>query len=213
MSLRLIYGRAGSGKTRFCLEEIKSRINQNFGNQLVFLVPEQFSFQAERDIISILEAGGIIKTEVLSFRRMAFRIFNQLGGITYPHIHPAGKSMLIYRILDRMGDRFKIFSKAYEREGFVNTVTTLITEFKRYNVTPEHLKEASEQLGTDHPLAEKLFELHIIYEEFEKALSLRYRDSDDDLTLAARKLEASSLYSGSEIWTMDLPASHRRSIC
>ena len=61
MSLRLIYGRAGSGKTRFCLEEIKSRINQNFGNQLVFLVPEQFSFQAERDIISILEAGGIIK--------------------------------------------------------------------------------------------------------------------------------------------------------
>jgi ATP-dependent helicase/nuclease subunit B len=200
MSLRLIYGRAGSGKTRFCLEEIKNRINQNSGNQLVFLVPEQFSFQAERDLISILEAGGIIKTEVLSFRRMAFRIFNQLGGITYPHIHPAGKCMLIYRILDRMGDRFKVFSKAYEREGFVNTVTTLITEFKRYNVTPEHLKEASEQLGTDHPLTEKLFELHLIYEEFEKALSLRYRDSDDDLTLAARKLEASSLYSGSEIW-------------
>jgi len=200
MSLRLIYGRAGSGKTRFCLEEIKARINEDAGNQLVYLVPEQFSFQAERDLISILEAGGIIKTEVLSFRRLAFRIFNQLGGITYPHIHPAGKCMLIYRILDRMGDSFKIFSKASEREGFVNTVSTLITEFKRYNVTPEHLKKASEQLGTDHPLAGKLSELHLIYEEFEKALSHRYRDSDDDLTLAARKLEDSSLYSGAEIW-------------
>ena len=92
MSLRLIYGRAGSGKTRFCLEEVKARINEDTGNQLVYLVPEQFSFQAERDLISILETGGIIKTEVLSFRRLAFRIFNQLGGITYPHIHPAGNA-------------------------------------------------------------------------------------------------------------------------
>jgi len=200
MSLRLIIGRAGSGKTRFCLEDIKARINEGAENQLVYLVPEQFSFQAERDLVSILETGGIIRTEVLSFRRLAFRVFNRLGGITYPHIHPAGKCMLIYRILDRMKDNFRIFSKAYEREGFVNTVSTLITEFKRYNVNPEHLAKACEQLGTDHPLTGKLTELRLVYEEFEKELSLRYRDADDDLTLAARKLEGSSLYSGAEIW-------------
>lgn len=200
MSLRLICGRAGSGKTRFCLEEIKAGIQKNTGNQLVYLVPEQFSFQAERDLTAILETGGILKTEVLSFRRMAFRIFNQLGGITYPHIHPAGKCMLIYRILDKMRDSFNIFSRAFDREGFVNTVSTLITEFKRYNVTPDHLKKAGEELGEDHPLTGKLAELHLIYEEFEKALSRQYRDSDDDLTLAARKLETSSLYSGAEIW-------------
>lgn len=200
MSLRLIYGRAGSGKTRFCLEEIKTRIQENTGRPLVYLVPEQFSFQAERDLIAILETGGILKTEVLSFRRMAYRIFNQLGGITYPHIHPAGKCMLIYRILDKMRDSFKIFAKAYEREGFVNTVSSLITEFKRYNVTPDHLKQAGEELGSGHPLTEKLSELHLIYEEFEKALAQRYRDSDDDLTLAARKLETSNFYSGAEIW-------------
>jgi len=200
MSLRLIYGRAGNGKTRFCLEDIKSRIQEGAENQLVYLVPEQFSFQAERDLVSILGTGGILKAEVLSFRRLAFRVFNQLGGITYPHIHPAGKCMLIYRILDKMRDNFRIFARAYEREGFANTVSALITEFKRYNVTPEHLKKAGEELGEGHPLTEKLLELQLIYEAFEEALSQRYRDADDDLTLAARKLEASPLFDGAEIW-------------
>lgn len=200
MSLRIIYGRAGSGKTRFCLEDIKKRISENCKSRLVYIVPEQFSFQAERDLTSILETGGILKTDVLSFRRLAFRVFNQLGGITYPHIHPAGKCMLIYHILDRMKDSFKIFAGTHEREGFVNTVSTLITEFKRYNVTPAHLEKAAEELGPEHPLYQKLSELRLIYEEFEKAISLRYRDADDDLTIAAKKLETSDMYSGSEIW-------------
>lgn len=200
MSLRIIYGRAGSGKTRFCLEEIKSRIDEECASRLVYIVPEQFSFQAERDLASILDAGGILKTEVLSFRRLAFRIFNQLGGITYPHIHPAGKCMLIYRILDRMKDSFRIFSRACEREGFVGTLSSLITEFKRYNVTPEHLEKACRELDADHPLSRKLSEIRLVFEEFEKALYQRYRDADDDLTLAARKLEASDLYTGAEIW-------------
>jgi len=57
MSLRFIYGRAGSGKTRFCLEEIKSRITSKATHPLVLLVPEQFTFQAERDLISVLGTG------------------------------------------------------------------------------------------------------------------------------------------------------------
>ena len=200
MSLKFIYGRAGSGKTHFCLEEIKSRIRENTSKPLVLLVPEQFTFQAERDLISVLETGGIMKTEVLSFRRLAFRVFNEAGGITYPHIHSAGKCMIIYRILDKMRDGFKVFSKSFGREGFVGTISSLITEFKRYNVTPDHLKKAGEELGEGHPLSGKLFELHLIYEAFEKTLAERYRDSDDDLTLAAKKLEAIALYDGAEIW-------------
>jgi ATP-dependent helicase/nuclease subunit B len=148
----------------------------------------------------VLDAGGILKTEVLSFQRMAFRIFNEAGGITYPHIHPAGKSMIIYRILDKLRGSFKVFSRSSEREGFVQTVASLITEFKRYSVTSEHLVKASQELGEDKPLGQKLLELNLIYTEFEKTLAQRYRDSDDDLTLATQKLSESSLYRDAEIW-------------
>ncbi|MGI6124986.1 MAG: hypothetical protein ACOYIG_12540, partial [Acetivibrionales bacterium] len=52
MSLRIIYGRAGSGKTHFILDEIKSRIEEKSAKSLVYLVPEQFSFQAEKNLVS-----------------------------------------------------------------------------------------------------------------------------------------------------------------
>ena len=200
MSLRIVYGRAGSGKTHFILNEVKSRIEENSGKTLVFLVPEQFSFQAEKNLISATKAGGILKTEVLSFQRMAYRVFNETGGITYPHIHPAGKSMIIYQILNKMSDKFKVFSGTCEREGFVNTISTLITELKRYNVTPQQLKDAIDALPEDNSLREKLTEINLVYSEFGEIISQTYRDSDDDLTLAAKKIAASSLYNGAEIW-------------
>ena len=199
MSLRLIVGRAGSGKTQYCLNEIKARVS-GATHPLVLLVPEQFTFQAERDLITVLETGGILKTEVLSFRRMAFRIFNDVGGITYPHIHSAGKSMIIYRILDKMRDSFSVFSKSADRQGFVNTIAALITEFKRYNITPEALEMAGKGFGEDSLLKDKLLELKAIYAAFEKTIAERYRDSDDDLTLASEKLSSSTLYDGAEIW-------------
>ncbi|MEN3003946.1 helicase-exonuclease AddAB subunit AddB [Dehalobacterium formicoaceticum] len=200
MSLRFIYGRAGSGKTRYCLEEIKARIEEEASHPLILLVPEQFSFQAEKDLITMLGRGGSIETQVLSFQRMAFRIFNQLGGITYPHIHTAGKCMLLYRILDKMKGEFIYFAKSAERPGFVNTLSTLISEFKRYQVTPRMLKEFGEDLGEDQPLKEKLQELHGVYAAFEETIAERYRDTDDDLTMAGEKLQVADLYDGSEIW-------------
>ena len=200
MSLRIVYGRAGSGKTHFILNEIKSRIEENSERTLVLLVPEQFSFQAEKNLVSVTKTGGILKTEVLSFQRMAYRVFNETGGITYPHIHPAGKSMIIYRILNKMKDRFKVFAGTSEREGFVNTISTLITELKRYNVTPNKLQDAIDALDEDNLLRQKLTEINLVYSEFESLIEKRYRDSDDDLTLAAKKIAASNLYDGAEIW-------------
>jgi len=200
MSVRFIYGRAGSGKTRLCLNEIKARIVSGSIKPIVLLVPEQFTFQSERNLINVLETGGILKTEVLSFRRLAYRVFNEVGGITYLHIHSAGKCMIIYRIMDKMRDSFKMFSKSADRQGFVNTISALITEFKTYNITPEALENASKKLDEDNPLKEKLNELNTIYEAFEKTLAERYRDSDDNLAMAVGKLGSTSLYDGAEIW-------------
>lgn len=200
MSIRFIYGRSGSGKSRFCLNEIKTKITDQIKHQLVLLVPEQFTFQAERDLITVLKTGGILKVEVLSFQRMAFRVFNDVGGLTYPHIHSAGKCMILYRILDQMKDTFKVFSKSADRQGFVVKLSTLITECKRCNITPEMLGVAGQGLQEGHPLKEKLLELYAIYKEFERVVTERYRDSDDDLTQLADKLLSTSLYQNAEIW-------------
>ena len=47
MSLRLIYGRAGTGKTEFCLKEIKDKLSNNLVQKIYIIVPEQFSYATE----------------------------------------------------------------------------------------------------------------------------------------------------------------------
>ncbi|AEY66286.1 helicase-exonuclease AddAB subunit AddB [Clostridium sp. BNL1100] len=200
MSLQFIYGRAGSGKSFHCLNSIKTKQNKDINKKLVLLVPEQYTLQAERDLIKVLGTGGILNTEVLSFRRMAYRVMNEVGGITYPHIHPAGKSMIIYRILERLKEQFTIFHKSANCKGFVNTLSTLITELKRYNVRAESFDEVLEELTDDNYLLHKLKEIKLIYSEFDNMLESRYRDTDDELTLLASKLESTEMYNQSEIW-------------
>lgn len=200
MSLRFIYGRAGSGKTRFCLEELKSNIEGGAAHPLVFLVPEQFTHQAERDLIALLGRKGVLGTHVLSFRRMAFTIFNEVGGITYPHLHPAGKCMILYRILEKLKEDFAVFSKSTDCKGFVNILSDLITELKRHRICRENLSKAAAGLGEENPLKEKLEELVSVYGAYEEMIATRFRDGDDDLTLAAEKLDFTSLFDGAEIW-------------
>lgn len=200
MSLRFIYGRAGSGKSRYCLNEIKTRIGQNASNPLVLLVPEQYSFQAEKNLIKALGTGGIIKTEVLSFRRMAHRVFNEVGGITYPHVNSASKCMIIYKILERKADSFNVFSKVSNLQGFVNTISEMITEFKKYNITPGDLEKAYQSVKDNDLLKGKLLELNLIYSDFENMIHEKYRDADDDLTMLSYKLDKTKQFDGAEVW-------------
>jgi len=199
MSLRLVYGRAGSGKTRFCLESIKDSIN-NSRSKIVLIVPEQFSLQAEKNLIRAAGKGGMMQAEVLSFRRMAYRVFNEVGGIARRHINNAGKSMILFRIMDRLKDELCVFSSAARQKGFANTMSKMIAEFKRYDLSPEILKETSAGLDETSGLRHKLQDLSLIYTEFEAAIHHKYMDSDDDLTELCKKLDKSEQFNNTEIW-------------
>lgn len=73
MGLRLIYGRAGSGKSEFCFKEIKDKIRGE--NKIYMITPEQFSYVQERKLLDMLNENAVINAEILTFARMAYRIF------------------------------------------------------------------------------------------------------------------------------------------
>lgn len=77
MGLRLIYGRAGTGKTTYCFNKIKENINKN--NKIYIITPEQFSFTAEQKLLETLNTDSVINAEVINFNRMADRIFTEVG--------------------------------------------------------------------------------------------------------------------------------------
>ena len=75
--LRIIYGRAGSGKTNYCFQEIKKKLSKE-DSKIYIITPEQFSYTAEKHLIDIIDTAAIIDAEVITFDRMAYRVFNEV---------------------------------------------------------------------------------------------------------------------------------------
>lgn len=201
MSLKFIFGRSGSGKSTYCLENIKQEFeNGDPDKKLVYLVPEQFDFQANRNLVEVVGEKGIHRAEVLSFTRMAYVVANEVGGITRLHMNSAGRNMLIYRIIEEVKNDLKVFARAGKQAGFINIMSEVITELKRYNVNPALLSETAERLSENEMLKGKLKDINLIFEKFEVHLHEKYIDAEDQLSMLAEKLDKCSLFDGAEIW-------------
>ncbi|HWI54059.1 MAG TPA: helicase-exonuclease AddAB subunit AddB, partial [Desulfobacteria bacterium] len=134
MSLRFIIGRAGSGKTHFIFESIKKTISESpDGPPVIFLVPEQATFQMELDVAKAL--GGAVRAQVLSFRRLAHRVFLETGGAARIPIGELGKRMILRELLERNKANLRVFGKSAGRIGFADCLARTIGEFKTYLIT------------------------------------------------------------------------------
>ena len=201
--LRLILGRAGSGKTHLCLTEIGRELRRAAdGPPLVFLVPEQASFQAEYALSCGSGLAGAVRAQVLSFRRLAWWVFAGAGGAARPHIGDLGKRMLIARILERRRPDLTVFGRAARQFGFAGRLARALSEMKAYLITPRDLERAGGRVsaGGAPVLEGKLRDLKLVYEEFEAELTGRYVDPDDYLSLAAVRLAESGALDGAEVW-------------
>ncbi|OOM11071.1 helicase-exonuclease AddAB subunit AddB [Clostridium saccharobutylicum] len=199
MSIRFIYGRAGTGKSEFCINEIKKKIQKNEDYKLILLVPEQYTFNTENKILKSIGEIALLRTEVLSFKRMAHTVLEECGGRVKEIIKESGKNMLIHRVLNENIDSLEYFKKISREQGFNEIIADIISEFKKYNVNIENLIEIDKSIN-DIELVQKIKELAIIYDAFNLKMNQGYIDSDDELTLLGKKLLNSNIYKDCEVW-------------
>ncbi|MDF2662718.1 MAG: ATP-dependent helicase, partial [Paenibacillus sp.] len=208
MAIRYILGRAGSGKTERCLDEIRSILRREpEGPPLVLLVPEQATFQAEHALVSTPGLGGTIRAQVLSFRRLAFRIMQEAGGTARIHIDDSGKKMLLYELLHKHGEELRQFSASSEQSGFIDNLNRMYGEFRRYCITPDRLEqfvlqaERRQEPGGAFGLpTDKLHDLLFVYKRFEEQLSKHYIDSEHLLTKMAEMMPESAYIRDARVW-------------
>ena len=186
MSLRIIYGKQGTGKTTYCFSEIANLINEE--KKIFIITPEQFSFTAERKLMETLGKDAVINAEVITLSRMAYRVINEVGG-NKNNLTKCGKAMLVYSILNEYQNNLKFLGKSDEN---LELSTTAITEFKKHNVSIDNLKEEIEKTD-DIYLKTKLSDMTLIYEKFENKIKSNYIDETDLLTLLANNLDKTEL--------------------
>ncbi|WP_449622105.1 helicase-exonuclease AddAB subunit AddB [Robertmurraya sp. Marseille-Q9965] len=200
MSIRLLIGRAGTGKTTFCLNEIQEKMKMvPDGDPIIYLVPDQMTFLSEYKLITTPDIAGMIRTQVFSFSRLAWRILQETGGISRYHINNVGVSMLIRKIIMDKKDELRLFERAAEKNGFIQQMETILTEFKRYLIRPEELAEKQRDTN-EKVLQDKLHDLEIIYQAFEDALFGKYTDSEDYLRLLGEQITNSSYLKNATIY-------------
>ena len=141
MGLKIVYGRAGTGKSEFIFNDIRNKIN---GNEKIYIItPEQFSYTAEKKLLEAVKSDAVINAEVLTFERMAYRVMNEIGGVTKTNLSESGKLMLIYSILDNEKNNLKFLGKSDKN---IEVISNSITELKKHNISLENLQEVTEKI-------------------------------------------------------------------
>ena len=200
LQLELIYGRAGTGKSQLCLDEIRQELrNSPDGTPLLLLVPEHATFKLEKELASTKDLGGFTRAYVMGFRRFAHRVLLELGGALKPRISDLGKRLLVHRILSARESEFSAFARAAKQRNFTETIVNLIEEFKSYRIESAAIYSASQQVN-DVMLKQKLTDLSLIYTDFADYMDGKYTDAEDCLNLLAEKLSLSSLVRGAKVW-------------
>ena len=183
MGLKIVFGRAGTGKSEYCYNEISNKIKEK--NKILLITPEQFSFTAEKKLMDSIKTDAVINAEVVTFSRMAYRVINEIGGRTETNLSKCGKIMLIYSILSNYKNDLIFLKKTDEN---LDLIENAITEFKKHGIHIEQLKQEVEKQD-DIYLKNKLKDLNMIYEKFQEQIAEKYIDETDLLTILAQNVE------------------------
>ena len=196
MSLKIIYGKSGSGKSTYIFNEIADKIQNNTSRKIYIITPEQFSFTAEKKLLESVKTSAVISAEVLTFNRMAYRVMKEIGNAKTKNLSSTGKSMLIYNILSESKKDLKFIGKSSEN---VDLICTQITEFKKHGITVENLKSAMDNTKSEY-LKAKIKDILNIYEKYTDEISKDYIDENDSLTILAENLDFTNGFDNTDIY-------------
>ncbi len=202
MKVSFLLGPAGSGKTRSCLEGMRRTLASGHrGPDAILLVPEQMTFQTEAEIARLV--GPSPRAHVLSFQRLAVRVFAAVGGAARPRLDELGRKMVLRAILEEHRQELELFGKMADKPGFLDLLSRSLRELRAFGQGPRELAGTLAQLqahATVPYLGPKLRDLAIVMEALETHLEGRFTDPDLTLDLLAARIGQARLVAGAEVW-------------
>ncbi len=188
--LRLITGKAGTGKTSAVNSEIRQAVQECRGG-IILIVPEQFSHEAERELCAICGDTLSRYAEVLSFTGLARKAASVLGGIAVPYLDEGGRSLCMAQAMKPIGTRLSVFQNASAKPDLQKMLLSALDSMKTACITPRKLLNASLECGGD--LGRKLSDLALISESYTAVLGSSAADPSDTLSALAAGIEAGFL--------------------
>lgn len=193
MAFTLVTGGSGSGKTEFIYNKIIDWSMREPERRFFVIVPEQATMQAQKDIIRLHPRHGTFNIDVVSFERLAYRIFEELS-LPQPEIlDDTGKTMVLRKLAGENRKDLAVFSSHLNQAGFIDEVKSMLSEFYQYGVTPEILKEQTEKENLSPILIRKLEDMHVIFGAFREFTKEKFITTEELLDILCHVAEQSNL--------------------
>ncbi len=200
--LTFITGGCGSGKSTILMQRIKEDIAK--GREVIVLVPEQFSFEAEKKFYDFLGASAFNRMHTFSFMTLSRYLFQQFGKNARAghYANDQEKLVFLYQAVRTTSERGELlsFSKRSESSGFVEELLSLFVKLRKAGITADVLATAAENIG-DQRLREKTSVIAAVLLEYDRILQENdLYDSLTDLSEAASLADIENFFVGKYLY-------------
>lgn len=199
MSLQFIMGPSGAGKSHYLYQWVTTESLRNPEKNYIVLVPEQFTLQTQKDLCLVSPRKGILNIEVLSFNRLAHRVFEEVGENRRMVLDDVGKNFVIRKVAGDREEDLKILRSNLKKAGYISEIKSIISEFTQYDISPDTLNDLLEKVKHNPKVYYKLRDIQTVYGGFREYLKEKYITEEETLDVLAVVAEKSKLLKDSVI--------------
>lgn len=199
MSLRFFFGPSGSGKSYQIYKEIIERSMENPRQNFLIIVPDQFTMQTQKELVTMHERGGIMNIDVLSFGRLSHRVFEEVGGQEMPVLDDTGKSLVLQRVAASIKDKLPMLGSHLHKQGYIHEVKSALSEFMQYGIGTEDVSELMHFAEKRGALFYKLKDLEVLYRSFMEYIAGHFITREEKLDVLRSVMHKSEIVRDSVI--------------
>ena len=185
MSLQLIFGGSGSGKSDYVYEKILKQSKEEPDKLFYVLVPEQFTMQTQRELVRRQENHGIMNVDVVSFPRLAYRVFDELGMGDISILEETGKNLLLRKVAQEQQENLVLLKNGMKRTGYITEVKSIISELTQYRIEPWQLDILIEDEEQSPLFRYKIQDIQTMYQGFVDYLEGKFITAEELLEVLA----------------------------
>lgn len=188
--LTFLTGTDAGAKRKYVSKKISSLLDE--GKRVVLLVPEQSSFDRDREFLFAYGEEKSNRLKVTSFTHFSEDILEESGRPVKPRSDDTARAVLMSLALRECADEMQIYRRFAGKQECISQLLSAYDEIKQAGLSHEDLGRVSECLSGN--LHRKTKELASVFAVFEGLLSARFSDPADNLKKASEAISEKNTY-------------------
>lgn len=117
MSLQIVAGGSGAGKSTYIYSDVIEKSMKYPEKNYIVVVPEQYTMATQKKLVDSHPRKGILNIDVVSFERLSYKVFEEIGGQNHPVLDDTGKNLIVRKVLGDNRDKLRYFWQQYQQDG------------------------------------------------------------------------------------------------